>query len=183
MRDAVATMGTILPDDIKAGVRDAVHVAVIAVRAQTVLEPGEDVDATGHITGKMVGIVDPFLKEEVKIDQKFWLYLYPRTITGLNHQWTHPDFPEQEQAKANVKKSEEWLRRFCRDNDAPAYDDLLAFVHHHHADRGRWGRESLYLGDQECHANIPAEFWDHIEVVTGLTFDQDLRAEYFSCAC
>jgi hypothetical protein len=182
-RDAVATMGTILPNDVNG--RDAVHIAVIAVTATTDLEPGEDVDATGDPNGKHVGIVDPFLKKTVKTDQRFWLYLYPRTITGLSHYWSHPDFPEIATVNANKEKSERWLKDFCRDNDVPNYDDLLQFVRWHHEDR--WGDNgvggALYIGDMDCQANIPDEFWDHIEVVTGLRFEKFRRAEYFRCAC
>lgn len=182
MRDAVATMGTILPDDV--GGRDAVHVAVIAVEAPMLLLPGEDVAANGDPNGKHVGIVDPFLKYEVKTGQRFWLYLYPRTITGLNHSWSHPDFPDQTQINANKAKSEQWLRAFCRDKDVPHYEALLECVRDHHEDR--WGDgmgRGLYIGDMDSQANIPDEFWDHVEVVTGLKFEKQNRAEYFRCAC
>ena len=96
-KDAVATMGMILPHDV--GGRDAVHVAVIAATAARKLAPGQDV---GFIDGERagtvdqpIGIVDPFLKSTVKTGQRFWLYLYPRTITGLSHKWTHPAFPDE----------------------------------------------------------------------------------------
>lgn len=86
-KDAVSTMGTILPEDV--GGRDAVHVAVVAATALKKLAPAADVgiDAEGnaHDSGKLIGIVDPFLKSLVMPGQRFWLYLYPRTITGLSH--------------------------------------------------------------------------------------------------
>ena len=72
--------------------RDAVHVAVAPVVARVALRPGTHVDATGGTDGERVGIVDPFLDCAVKPGDRFWLFLYPNTITGLRHVWQHPAF-------------------------------------------------------------------------------------------
>jgi len=210
MKDAVATMGTILPDD--AGGRDAVHVAVIAVVADSKLAPGQDV---GLLTGiapngekfasakpdEKIGIVDPFLKSMVWPNQRFWLYLYPRTITGLSHKWTHPAFPEDTPgttyaAPAQKLSSEQWLRDFVKRADCPDYDTVLAAaVGDHEKNRkpeedpaGYEGYfssnndgEYLYFGGRDAHGEIPPEFWDHVEIVTGRKIEK--RAKYFTCSC
>jgi hypothetical protein len=78
--------------------RDAVHIAVVPVTAIDWLTPGQHV---GLIKGNTemvgpcssnIGIVDPFLTQRVEPQQRFWLFLYPGTITGLRHVWTHPAF-------------------------------------------------------------------------------------------
>lgn len=188
--DAVATMGAVLPDD--AGGRDAVHVAVVSARAGERLWPGTDVGLTGDLTTEAVaihsgeptfiGIVDPFIKGAVQPDERFWLYLYPRTITGLNHQWTHPAFPDAKAGEVYGRPSaklasEQWLRDFCACSDGPGYETVIAM-----ATDDRRGRSMTVMG-YDASGEIPPEFWDHVEVVTGQTIPEERRAEYFSCSC
>jgi hypothetical protein len=79
--------------------RDAIHIALAPVTAAQRLTPGEHVGLieAGNVElvgpcDDNIGIVDPFLVEDVEPGQRFWLFLYPNTITGLRHVWTHPAF-------------------------------------------------------------------------------------------
>lgn len=85
--------------------RDAVHIAVAPLIAGEHLQRGARVGihkGKAYMPGhevyvkyelKTIGIVDPYMKELfVKRDEKFWLFLYPNTITSLRHVWTHPAF-------------------------------------------------------------------------------------------
>lgn len=80
--------------------RDAIHIAVAPVEAFSDLHPGDHVaieqDGKAHLRcpseGDKVGIVDPFLLAPVLKGERFWLFLYPGTVTSLRHVWTHPAF-------------------------------------------------------------------------------------------
>lgn len=78
--------------------RDAIHIAVAPVTAAERLAPGQHVGLVAGDTEyvgpaeKCIGIVDPFLPEPVDKGQRFWLFLYPNTVTSLRHFWTHPAF-------------------------------------------------------------------------------------------
>lgn len=79
--------------------RDAIHIAVAPVTAAQRLAPGrhvglvraDDLELVGPCDNP-IGIVDPFLAADVEPGQRFWLFLYPGTITALRHVWTHPAF-------------------------------------------------------------------------------------------
>lgn len=84
--------------------RDAVHVAVVAVTADYVLRPGERVEFSRPDSVEWVrpaddreaiGVVDPFLRDAVLPGERFFLFLFPNTITGLRHVWQHPAFTAQ----------------------------------------------------------------------------------------
>ena len=96
--DATATIGRILPGPQD---RDAIHVAVVSVKAKSALRAGQyigvDIENGEYVTnlaGKLIAIVDPFLAQKVKTGQYCWAVLYPRTVTSLRHHYTHPDVPE-----------------------------------------------------------------------------------------
>lgn len=142
MKDAVETMGAVLPDE--AGGRDAVHVAVFSAFSMRDLSPGErlaivrknetDTEVTS-VTTDEVAIADPFISGTIPAGNRFWAYLMPRTITALSHRWSHPSFettasvytpPSQkliaEEWIRDYIKSEEWLENFAEGGDGDWLD-------------------------------------------------------------
>lgn len=79
--------------------RDAVHFALAPVIAATDLAPGTHaklISGGRAIAGAdPIGIVDPFLKQTVLKGQRFYLLLYPNTVTGMRHCFSHPSFPDE----------------------------------------------------------------------------------------
>ncbi len=70
--------------------RDAVHIAVMPMIATRVMMPGERLQN---------GIVDAFLTRPVQPGERYFLMLYPNTITNLRHSWEHPAFPDEKDSK------------------------------------------------------------------------------------
>jgi hypothetical protein len=93
--DTLSTLGTILTEDQP---RDAVHVAVLCCVAYRTLRPGQHIGfhepgVCDSLADKLVGVADPFLKRPILPGEKFWLFLYPNTVTGMTHHWQHPEIP------------------------------------------------------------------------------------------
>lgn len=194
--DAVETMGKILPDEIPVGARDAVHVAVIAATAGETLWAMGDVSYENGIActeGKHIGIVDPFLDGKVKRGQKFWLFLYPRTITGLKHVWEHPDFKEETapvgkkvRTEADVtaarEKAEECLHQWAG-NHGVEYTSMMRKIKECINDEGELDDYiDLGTGSSE-EIDDPEEFWTNVGLVLNVDIKDKTQITYFSCSC
>ena len=87
-------LGKLIEDPVAA--RDAIHIAIAPVTASEDLTAGQDVGFVncGEVgpSPNPIGIVDPFLKTSVGRGERFYLFLYPKSITSLRHVWTHPAF-------------------------------------------------------------------------------------------
>ena|ERR1700682_4866105 len=185
--DALETLGTIISENEK---RDAIHLGVEPVVAGQTLHPGEHIGlnneglAVNRQGVKLLGIVDPFLLEEVTRGQRFWLVVYPRQITSLRHVWTHPDFPESKDLVEasnvpDVETSEKWLHQFIDNADCPSYNTVIEKA----LNNDSWDSDYLHFDGEDAHGEIPPEFWTHLEIVTGSKIPQESRANYFSCSC
>ncbi len=173
--------------DIKLGLfpvensqRDAIHIAVVPVVSEENLYPGDRVALVAGTTHKVqslrgaenemgIGIVDPFLSKRIYAGQRFWLLLYPHTITSLRHEWTHPAF---EAVEHTVKKSHEWLAEKAVRLGVPLEELLYAATN-----GGCFGQ------DLDGDSQIEPELWEHIKVVTGKTVPVVDRPTHFRCAC
>lgn len=188
--------------------RDAIHVAVAPVVAAEPLSPGQHIGIYGMvreesrdfrgeylvsaIVTETVGIVDPFLRNPVLPEQRFWMFLYPNTVTGMRHHWSHPAFdippPDKEESQRwmedfadrhgeferyNIHEQSGW-HRFTVDEIIEHAKCFLL-----HGDRYvQQGSESLR--DYE----FPAEFWRHFEVLTGMEVPDYKKGDMpFCCTC
>lgn len=199
VKDTIELIGTKLDESVK---RDAIHIAVIPALASVTMRPGTFVNSQGQPAKPYVGVVDPFLTQNVLPGERFFIFLMPKTITSLRHVWSHPAFPEEtpasdpdkevEELKAEYAKpvSERWLREFASSiymnyetliaAACGELTDSMADVRAVFEDYGN-GETYLCLLGTDAHGTIPDEFWHHLEVLTGKKISQ--RAKYFTCSC
>jgi len=171
--------------------RDAVHVAIVPIEAAVDLEPGWHVgirDGKATTLKPHIGIVDPFLRGHVTRGERFWLCLYPGTITSLRHEWTHPAFAEEDRppicTKAELLESERWLAEFSS-NYCISLDQMIQA-----AKLSITGQQfALCFGDEDGQQRMEYdgakwELFDHLENVLGQRIPQAVRENAsFRCAC
>ena len=90
--------------------KDAVHVAVFPAFSTHILKPGQRVHLLVSRTNyrglyevvpeeigisEAVGVVDPFLKEDINPGQAFFVMVFPDDIGELHHEWKHSKFKDE----------------------------------------------------------------------------------------
>lgn len=178
--------------------RDAIHVAIAPVTAGEDLKPGTHVGFYNSnlktVVSKednwveAIGIVDPFLKEPVKKDEHFYMFLYPGTITNLRHHWSHPAFTvenereENEYNELNRKVSEEWLRKYAV--EAKPYDHPELAIKQFFKDLENPAQIAVYFHGKD---SVDEDFRDgsellkHISIYLGRKVtSEDVN---YSCSC
>jgi len=191
--------------------RDAIHIAVIPVRASWDGQRGDQVKVkqigNEYVTtdeGEFVGIADPFLKGKwIEKGDIFWLLLFPETITGLRHVWSHPAFQEETNQPTDIEKqrAEEWLRelaerlgRTCTNYDEPykkhewieiTYEMLIQSGHDAIEDGGYFVQQGSEMArDVFQNKKTKEKFWKMWQIVTGVKITKEQGDHgIFSCSC
>lgn len=77
------------------GIKDAIHTAIVSVRAASPIKPGEKCglndkrEAIPQVKGP--GVADPFRKKIIVTGEAFWMILAQDEIPNVQHVWEHPD--------------------------------------------------------------------------------------------
>ena len=174
INDPLPTIGTVL-NEIQP--RDAVHMAVMSVQAQERLCPGDPVSEHGKRSkdSDSIGIVDPFLDGPIFKGEIFWIFIYPRTISGLRHHWEHPLLEENSTESSSENKK--WIQNWAYNNQI-GYEELMEAA-----------EDFLHSGEYWCQGErfegiyLPEQFWDHYEKVTGTKVPKKDKHSFFSCSC
>lgn len=179
--------------------RDAIHIAVAPVECGAfTLYPGQHIGLDGEgkavparfkskpelfgVVDSAIGIVDPFLVETVDKGDKFFLFLYPATITSLKHVWEHPAFLAEKE-KINFDSQNiaiEILQKYASDNHYN-YDWLLKIL-----TEALIEPEAAYGGNETSSENINLNktmLLTLTSVITGIKIPNNIDNIGFSCAC
>lgn len=137
------TLGQLIDEKAE---RDAIHIAVAPVVAGERLYPGDHVGfVSDGIVAKrddrLIGIVDPFLKKPVAEGQRFFLCLYPKTVTGIRHHWHHPAFAAPLIPAPDKVEAEKIIRAFC-------------------------GRYNIYINEEEAFRQLVSDWGSGMEFFT-----------------
>ena len=185
-RDALESLGSLITEG---ETRDAVHIACLPAQAIETLRPGQRVrykdGRAGNEYGEDLGIVDPFLGMPVRQGEWFWIMLYPRTITGLRHLWTHPMLPEvkdgAQEADRQAMKMSPWevIEKTADFLELESAEELLTAANYYQE------TGSSYCFGYQTTGGIeePEEFWAAWEVYTGKKMTHQPEEYFWRCAC
>lgn len=183
--DTLRALGKLIPEGADAQ-RDAVHIAVVPMVAPRALKAGEPFALNS--TSTAVGIVDPFLPATVPAGARFWLYLYPGSITSLRHEWTHPAFAQQGRPAlpANCSAEEKRLREIAAEICIGYFDMMQGADEWIASQKDKWPEYLTQNGSDSWRDGFPQyvnEFWRCYSVVRGVDVPDEHRQSFFSCSC
>lgn len=165
--------------------RDAVHVAIAPVIAVCDIEPGTHIgftqDDTKHVgpSDNNIGIADPFLTKTIKKFEKFYMVLYPNTVSSLRHEWEHPAFINK---NALIRDAAiEWMQNFA-DYAGLSYDDVMDAAERFQRSGDYYVQYGSESAEDAMHHFGVASFWHNYQIITGNNVT-DWDGTVFSCSC
>ena len=165
--------------------RDAIHVAVAPVVAGHMLRPGDHVgfmDDSQKVCASArtpIGVIDPFLTRNVGTGEQCWLFLYPNSVTGMRHEWSHPAFGQKPLPEVSKKESVDWLTEFGKAFDL-SFDEIIDHLkdwQHHGSHYVCDGFDTPRRAFTDKHL-----MWQHFTNVTGIV-PSDADDVPFTCSC
>lgn len=186
--------------------RDAVHVAIVPVRALCTIARGAKVrlvqgchDMAGPCGDDDAdGVVDPFMQSRsVKKGDWFWMCLFPETVTSLRHVWEHPRFPSTVEDSLSTEKvgqqigqyhmAKLWLVDYVKRNcpywteeDPTGEIGYARFIEY--VKEEKW----IYYAGSDCQSLAEVEESDELFANLSIVLNMRIDAHYFetfTCSC
>lgn len=177
------------------GLKDAVHVAVIAVTAGSGLQPGQHVTikrgvASACLPAAAHAIVDPFLLSPVASGHVCYACLMPGMVTGMRHQWECAvvDMPVCENTRIREYDADElvtgdWLEKFAVEQLGCTYREMMDHI-------SEWlssGMPYIESGSDKMRETWYAnekKFWPMWSLATGQPIPDGVAGDSpYSCSC
>ena len=185
-----ARLGELITEPGEQNQRDAIHIAIVPIKARNNLQPGQRVGVTpdgewagtpGGLFSEAVGIVDPYMEQRVLGGQTFWLCLFQGSVHTLRHEWTHPCFPGTVSDKPRISgeqmMAEQRVRAFvAQECSWRTYEEFLDEA----KDAVSMGH-GIQMGNNES-VNTYDELLQDIGILTGIDVS-DKEGPWFRCAC
>ena len=114
---------------IELGIKDAVHTAIVSLRAGSPLNPGqritlnEEREAVAGTENNSFGIADPFRTETILRGESFWGVMNMEDIPNVRHDWDHPQHTF-EPPSLSVKRNQ-YIERYATAFGV-SYESLMA---------------------------------------------------------
>jgi len=111
------------------GIKDAVHVAIVSLRAGQALKPADHItlnderEAVRCDPSKSFGVVNPFVNGPTVRGTWFWGLLHMQEVPSVQHHWDHPEHSFA--APTTEPKRNKYLSEFA-DKLGITYEALMA---------------------------------------------------------
>lgn len=162
----------------KLGERDAVHTAIVALRAGCFLKRAEyikmndDGEAVSSNAKDSIGVVNPFLKTDfLRAGDWFWAMMNMEDIPNVQHTWEHPKHTF-EAPKCKIKRNT-YLEEMAQELGT-SYESLMAALDSYVQDErpveydGKYNKEEL----EEAMDNLSKyELWSEWESQSDYEFE------------
>lgn len=164
--------------------KDAIHIAVAPVIVNENCFPGNRVGLLhdGSVSTRALphlGILDPYLSHgAIQKGQQVWLLMFPNTITGLRHEWTHPAFEGWAKplpVPATLKEEAESRLRWFAEGCGVSYDRMIGAVE---------DDDYISMGENERYKDVPYPDGGTFEGDCALVLGKEgTFYPPFSCSC
>lgn len=160
-------------EPLNLGDKDAVHVAIVAVKACQAIKRGSgcsiNQDGYAESGGDVVGYADPYRASDIEAGEVFWLLVKQQDIPSVKHTWEHPtvNFPtELDESKAYSQ----WFIRSCESIGLPPKTVMEACNYVVENDRPMpWNKE---WGEWDDSVNDDLyDLWSEYEDMSGYEFE------------
>lgn len=160
---------------VELGLKDAVHVAIVSLRAGQALSPGDSIkmNANGEAiwcnAKESFGVVDPYRTNKIPRGGYFWCQMNMDEIENVKHVWSHKHSFD----KPTVEfKPNQYLEGYAK-NLGVTYEVLMSTLEEYQPNEDRVAYTGTLSEDEleEAQDDLDSDIWYEWSRETGYEFD------------